>query len=91
MYMTNSTLNKMKEKMVALRELAEQNAISAMPESFKAPEDVRIARFEICSSCEYLYKPTNTCKVCGCFMGVKTGIAGSKCPKGKWLAYTKPA
>lgn len=90
MYMSN-ILNKMKEKMIAMRELAEQNAMSVMPESFKAPEDVKTARFDICSTCEHLYKPTNTCKVCGCFMGVKTGIATSKCPKDKWLAYTKPA
>jgi len=44
------------------------------------PED----RWSLCQSCEYLFKPTGTCKKCGCFMKVKTKLAKAKCPIGKW-------
>lgn len=41
-------------------------------------------RFSICESCEFLFKPTNTCKKCGCFMSAKTWLAEQECPEGKW-------
>ena len=41
-------------------------------------------RKKICSLCPYLYKPTFTCKKCGCFMKIKTKLANAKCPEGKW-------
>lgn len=46
--------------------------------------DIQKQRFEICLSCEHLYKTLNTCKQCGCFMPAKTWIPGVKCPLGKW-------
>ena len=33
-------------------------------------------RLDICQSCEFLFKKTNTCKKCGCFMDAKTRIKG---------------
>ena len=47
-------------------------------------EDIVNKRLDICKGCEFLFKPTNTCKKCGCFMKVKTKIATSSCPIGKW-------
>ena len=41
-------------------------------------------RLKICEGCELLLKPTYNCKVCGCFMKVKTRLKRSKCPKNKW-------
>ena len=41
-------------------------------------------RWAECEKCEFLLKPANNCKKCGCFMGVKTKIATSRCPIGKW-------
>jgi hypothetical protein len=29
-------------------------------------------RMAVCEACEHLWKPMNTCKVCGCVMSVKT-------------------
>ena len=41
-------------------------------------------RLDICQSCEYLFKKTNTCKKCGCFMDAKTKLKKAECPIGKW-------
>ena len=41
-------------------------------------------RLDICKGCEFLFKPTNSCKKCGCFMDAKTKIATARCPIGKW-------
>lgn len=82
-------LDKIKQKMAQVRDAAENAAANALPESKKAPDHISEERWNICSSCEHLYKPTHTCKVCGCFMLVKTKMAFQKCPKGKWDRYDK--
>ena len=41
-------------------------------------------RWAECEKCEFLIKPTNNCKKCGCFMKVKTKVASAACPIGKW-------
>ena len=41
-------------------------------------------RWAECEKCEFLIKPTNNCKKCGCFMKVKTRVATASCPIGKW-------
>jgi rRNA maturation endonuclease Nob1 len=41
-------------------------------------------RMPICLECEKLFKPSRTCKECGCFMVIKTSLTESKCPLGKW-------
>jgi hypothetical protein len=50
----------------------------------KLSENDRNSRLDICNSCEFLFKPTNTCMKCGCFMQAKTYIPGAKCPLDKW-------
>jgi len=34
--------------------------------------------------CEEYFKPTGSCKKCGCFVRLKTKIASQKCPLDKW-------
>ena len=46
-------------------------------------EDVVNRRWDICKGCPEL-TASDRCKKCGCFMKVKTHIATSRCPIGKW-------
>lgn len=41
-------------------------------------------RYNTCLGCERLFKPTRTCKECGCFMSLKTWLKHAECPLGKW-------
>lgn len=47
-------------------------------------KDTRNRRYEICLGCDKLFKPTRTCKECGCFMSLKTWLKGAACPINKW-------
>ncbi len=47
-------------------------------------QDIIDKRWAECEKCEFLIKPTNNCKKCGCFMKVKTRVATARCPIGKW-------
>lgn len=47
-------------------------------------KDAAQARFDICKQCEHFFKPTSSCKACGCFMKAKVKLASSDCPVGKW-------
>jgi hypothetical protein len=42
------------------------------------------SRLEVCRGCERLFKPTLTCRECGCFMAAKTRLSAATCPLGKW-------
>lgn len=75
-------LNKLKEKMETLRNNTEDAAVAMLTN--KVSPKVQEMRFSTCLSCEKLYKPTDTCKVCGCFMRVKTWIPNVSCPINKW-------
>jgi hypothetical protein len=52
--------------------------------SVKLSESDRNSRLDVCNSCEFLFKPTNTCMKCGCFVQAKTYIPIAKCPLDKW-------
>jgi len=49
-------------------------------------QEIRNERLDICKGCDRLFKPTRTCKECGCFMAAKTWLKESRCPLGKWDA-----
>lgn len=49
-------------------------------------KEIRNARLDVCKGCERLFRPTGTCKECGCFMGLKTWIDRAACPLDKWGA-----
>lgn len=46
--------------------------------------EIRGARLDTCKGCERLFRPTKTCKECGCFMALKTWLIDATCPLGKW-------
>ncbi len=46
--------------------------------------DVKESRLRICRACPEFAKTTATCKVCGCFMKIKTTLKTANCPKDKW-------
>jgi hypothetical protein len=41
-------------------------------------------RHDICKGCEEYRKITDQCKLCNCFMVLKTKLKNVSCPKGKW-------
>ena len=61
------------------KEIAEKITNEAAVDS-----ETRNTRLKICESCEFLFKPTSTCKKCGCYMPAKTWIRFEECPIKKW-------
>jgi hypothetical protein len=72
-------LDKLKKKLAQ----TSQNVVDVI----KLPEEQRNQRLEICKTCDQFHS-TDFCKVCGCYMPVKTYLPGSSCPLKKWLAIT---
>lgn len=68
----------------ALKKKLEEKLNNAT-ESIKLSDIERDKRFEICKTCENLGK-MDFCKLCGCYMPVKTYIPGQSCPAKKWVA-----
>jgi|TARA_R110002020_G_scaffold17162_2_gene60538 hypothetical protein len=56
---------------------------------FFVPDEVYQDRITICKSCIYYFKPTGTCKDCGCFMKIKARLAPMECGQKKWQKTTK--
>jgi hypothetical protein len=54
------------------------------PNSPRSPEELAAYRLEICKTCPFYRKLSNTCRKCGCFMKLKTTLKNAKCPEGKW-------
>jgi hypothetical protein len=50
----------------------------------KLPEQERNERYSVCQTCEHLTK--DFCKLCGCYMPVKTYMPNQSCPVKKWVA-----
>lgn len=48
--------------------------------------EVAVERARICASCEFLFRPTKTCKKCGCFVKAKVMLPAQHCPLHKWEA-----
>ena len=80
-------LEKLKKKMEHVRDAVQEIAANTL--SDRVSEEVYNYRYGICSSCDKLYKPTDSCKLCGCFMKVKCWMPKQSCPAGKWPAETK--
>ena len=72
-------LEKLKNKIEAAQKKAKE-----LKSAIRVVKETRNERLSICQSCEHLFKPTNTCKKCGCFMDAKTWLAPASCPIGKW-------
>jgi hypothetical protein len=41
-------------------------------------------RYQICLECEHLNKTLKLCKICKCFVVLKTQIKNQSCPLKKW-------
>jgi hypothetical protein len=50
----------------------------------RVAESVSNARLNVCTSCEFFFKPTQNCLKCGCIMPLKTKLPNAECPVGKW-------
>lgn len=60
------------------------NKIVRVKKKPKAEGSKRLERMKICLDCPELSEKWHQCRVCKCFMEVKTGIASASCPLGKW-------
>jgi rRNA maturation endonuclease Nob1 len=49
-----------------------------------ADKELVAFRLETCRGCERLFKPTMSCKECGCFVKLKARLEHDSCPLGKW-------
>ena len=56
---------------------------------FFVPDNVYKDRIAICKDCIFYFKPTGTCKDCGCFMKIKARLAPMACSQKKWDKTTK--
>jgi len=56
---------------------------------FFVPNEVYEDRIAICKSCVYYFKPTGTCKDCGCFMKIKARLSTMGCSQKKWEKTTE--
>lgn len=75
-------LDKLKQRMENVRDSVQ--AAGATLLTRKVDPETQAYRYNICQGCEKLYKMTDTCKVCGCFMKVKTWMPNQECPLKKW-------
>lgn len=78
------SLEKLKQRMMQVAHEAENIAMDVIGD--KVSPEIQKQRYDICLSCEKLYKPANTCKLCGCFMKAKTWLPRQACPANKWAA-----
>jgi|688.fasta_scaffold00229_39 hypothetical protein len=69
-------LEKLKQKLAQTAQTVVDN--------IKLPEEQRNQRLEICKTCDQFHS-TDFCKLCGCYMPVKTYIPSVSCPQKKWL------
>ncbi len=67
------------EKAKAFKESAVVNIQNGAKRTSKEEKQ---ARMDICNSCDK--RQDNICKVCGCFLTLKTTWKSSECPLGKW-------
>jgi hypothetical protein len=47
-------------------------------------QEVEDERWAVCRACEEYVARTEQCRVCTCFLSIKTPLAQEKCPKKKW-------
>lgn len=75
-------LQKLKQRLENVRDTTQNLAVDLITD--KVTDDIQRYRYGICQECPKLYKPTDTCKACGCFMKIKTWMPKQSCPLKKW-------
>ena len=53
-----------------------------------ARKELAQQRYEICKGCSEFRQITKQCRICNCFMFLKTKIISSECPINKWKSPT---
>ena len=56
---------------------------------FFVTKEIYKERLDLCRACVYYFKPTGTCKACGCFMKIKASIGSMECPQKFWNKTTE--
>tara|TARA_R110002020_G_scaffold240290_3_gene453045 strand:+ start:4928 stop:5326 length:399 start_codon:yes stop_codon:yes gene_type:complete len=56
---------------------------------FFVPDTIYQDRIAICKDCVFYFKPTGTCKDCGCFMKIKARLAPMECSQKRWEKTTE--
>ena len=56
---------------------------------FFVPQQIYEDRIAICKGCVYYSSLLGNCKICLCFMKVKSKISSQSCPKGFWQKTTE--
>jgi hypothetical protein len=51
-------------------------------------DQVQSERLEICKDCSEYETTKRKCKICGCFMPLKTMFNAAECPKKYWIELT---
>jgi hypothetical protein len=64
-----------------LRQIAIQVINGIVPLS---SEELAAERQKVCDGCEHHAHLANQCRLCWCFMDLKTKILEAECPAGKW-------
>lgn len=68
-----------------MRDAAERSAAEhLLSDEGKVSAEIQQARYATCQACEHLHEASNRCRLCGCFMGVKTWMKSQRCPIDKW-------
>jgi hypothetical protein len=75
--------SKFKDKLTQINQSTKNRAVELIS-VMKIDEEIRTTRLDLCLSCEHLFKPTQNCKKCGCFVQAKTWLKESSCPIKKW-------
>lgn len=67
--------------MTKLRTIALQLIRGELPVS---ADGLAVERVKLCETCEDFALVSRQCKLCWCFIDLKTKILEAECPKGKW-------
>lgn len=60
--------------------------IALLPDTLRAPEEIRRARLDVCRGCDHL--TDGMCTLCGCYVELRAAKARLSCPDvpGRWKA-----
>ncbi len=50
----------------------------------RVTDRIKQERLATCGNCQHFNEPTKQCRLCGCFMEIKTSFSNMKCPEGYW-------
>jgi hypothetical protein len=54
------------------------------PNVKRSTKEIAESRFNVCVGCDKFLPKSERCKICKCFMRLKTTLEDATCPEGKW-------